>query len=86
MGVISWIILGLIAGYLAKWIMPGRDPGGFVLTILIGVAGGLIGGFVATGLGWGSMDGIGLYSILLAVAGALVLLIGFRLLRPQPKS
>jgi uncharacterized membrane protein YeaQ/YmgE (transglycosylase-associated protein family) len=86
MGVISWVILGLIAGYLAKWIMPGRDPGGLIITMLIGIAGGVIGGFVATGLGLGKMDGIGLYSILLAVAGALVLLIGFRLLRPQAKT
>lgn len=46
MGLISWIIFGLIAGAIAKLIMPGKDPGGFVVTVLIGIAGALIGGFV----------------------------------------
>lgn len=86
MGLISWIILGLIAGYLAKWIMPGRDPGGFIVTILIGIAGGVAGGFIATRVGWGTVDGIGLRSIVLAVGGALVLLAGYRLIKSKPKS
>ncbi len=46
MGIIAWIVLGLIAGVLAKIIMPGRDPGGIIVTILIGIAGALVGGFV----------------------------------------
>ena len=81
MGIISWIVLGLIAGYLAKWIMPGKDPGGFIVTILIGIAGGVLGGFIATAIGWGSVGGIGLRSILLAVGGSLVLLGCYRLMR-----
>ena len=46
MGIISWIVLGLVVGVLAKWIMPGNDPGGFIVTVLIGIVGALIGGFI----------------------------------------
>ncbi|MDQ5810948.1 MAG: GlsB/YeaQ/YmgE family stress response membrane protein, partial [Actinomycetota bacterium] len=50
MGIIAWIVVGLIAGILAKWVMPGPDPGGIITTILIGVVGALVGGFVVNGL------------------------------------
>ena len=56
MGILSWIILGLIVGALAKWIMPGNDPGGILITILIGIAGALIGGFLSAALGIGDGD------------------------------
>lgn len=75
-GIIGWILVGLIAGVLAKWIMPGRDPGGIIVTILIGIAGGLIGGFVATRMG---MGGGNFVNILIATAGAIVLLVIYRL-------
>ena len=81
MGILSWIIIGLIAGALAKWIMPGNDPGGLIVTILIGVAGGLLGGFIGTRLGIGAVTGFNLVSLGLAVGGALVLLFGYRLIK-----
>jgi uncharacterized membrane protein YeaQ/YmgE (transglycosylase-associated protein family) len=81
MSVIAWIVLGLIAGALAKFIMPGRDPGGFIMTILIGIAGALIGGFISTRLGFGAVDAFDLRSIVIAVLGAILLLAIFRLLR-----
>ena len=81
MGVIVWILLGLVAGALAKFIMPGRDPGGIIVTILIGIAGALIGGFISTKLGYGSVDGFDLRSIVIAVLGAILLLFVFRVLR-----
>ena len=53
MGIIGWIVLGLLAGAIAKLIMPGDDPGGFIVTTLIGIAGALVGGFIASALGIG---------------------------------
>ena len=68
MGIIAWIIIGLIAGALAKWIMPGDDPGGIIVTALIGMAGALVGGFIMQSiLGFGS--GGFIWSILVATAG-----------------
>ena len=74
-GIIGWIVVGLIAGVLAKWIMPGDDPGGIIVTILIGIAGGLLGGFIATKMGIG---GGNIMNILVATAGAILLLIIYR--------
>jgi len=81
MGILSWIILGLIAGALAKWIMPGNDPGGIIVTIIIGIVGGIIGGAVGAALGFGDVSGFNVVSILLAVGGAIVLLIGYRAIK-----
>jgi uncharacterized membrane protein YeaQ/YmgE (transglycosylase-associated protein family) len=81
MGIISWIVLGLLVGVLAKWIMPGDDPGGFIVTILIGIVGALIGGFIAAQIGLGSVDGFDLRSLAIAIAGALLLLFVYRRLR-----
>jgi len=81
MGIISWIVLGLIVGVLAKSIMPGQDPGGIIVTILIGIAGALVGGFIASFLGLGTLTGFSLRSIVVATAGALLLLFGYRKLR-----
>ena len=81
MGFIYWIIVGLAAGFLAKLIMPGKDPGGFFVTILIGVVGGIIGGYIGTLLGWGGMSGFNLKSIFLATGGSLILLFVYRKLR-----
>lgn len=86
MGILSWIVIGLIAGLLAKWIMPGKDPGGIIVTILIGIVGGLIGGYVGTLLGLGTVKGFDWKSILLAVAGAFVLLGILRLFRKKPNK
>ena len=76
-----WIVLGLVAGALAKFIMPGRDPGGIIVTILIGIAGALVGGFISTKLGYGAVDGFDVRSIVIAVLGAILLLIIFRMIR-----
>jgi uncharacterized membrane protein YeaQ/YmgE (transglycosylase-associated protein family) len=81
MGILSWIVFGLIAGALAKLAMPGDDPGGIVMTTALGVGGGLIGGFIGSSLGWGGIEGFDLRSFALAVVGALVLLGGYRLFR-----
>ena len=81
MGIISWIIMGLIVGSLAKWIMPGRDPGGLIVTILIGIAGAFLGGFLGSLVGLGSVSGFDLMSLALAIGGALLLLLGYRLMR-----
>ena len=78
MGILTWIILGLIVGALAKWIMPGDDPGGIFITILIGIAGALIGGFLSTALGYGEVTGINLGSVVIATVGSLILLFGYR--------
>ncbi len=80
MGVFSWIVLGLVAGAIARLLHPGKDPGGCVLTILLGVGGAAVGGYIGTWLGWGKVTGFDLRSMALAVMGSLVLLISFRIL------
>lgn len=80
MGVLSWVVLGLVAGLVAKLILPGKDPGGLIVTTLIGVVGAVIGGYVGTRLGWGEVTGLDPRSMLLSIGGALVLLVGLRLL------
>jgi uncharacterized membrane protein YeaQ/YmgE (transglycosylase-associated protein family) len=80
MGILAWIILGLIAGAIAKAIMPGRDPGGFVVTALIGIVGAVVGGFLGNMIfGIGGVSGVDIRSILIAVVGALVLLWVYRM-------
>lgn len=78
MGILSWIILGLIAGALAKWIMPGKDGGGWLITMVLGIAGAFVGGWLGTMVGFGSVTGVNLGSIVTAVIGALVLLAIYR--------
>ena len=77
-GIISWIVVGLIAGFLGKLIMPGRDPGGFLLTIVIGMIGAIVGGFVVQLLGGAGVTGVNIWSILVATLGAIILLAIFR--------
>jgi len=86
MGLISWILLGLVVGILAKWIMPGPDPGGAVITILIGIGGAFVGGFLGSQLGLGSVSGFNLGSLLLATGGALLLLWGHRRMRGRSSA
>jgi len=81
MGIFAWIVLGLIAGVLAKFIMPGRDPGGIIITILLGIGGAVVGGFIGTQLGFGDISGLDLRSLALAVAGGVLLLFVYRVLR-----
>jgi uncharacterized membrane protein YeaQ/YmgE (transglycosylase-associated protein family) len=80
MGIIGWIVLGLIAGVIAKAIMPGDDPGGFIITAIIGIVGAVIGGFIARALGLGDVDEFfDISTWLCAIGGALILLLGYRL-------
>jgi len=74
MGILSWILFGLIAGALAKWLMPGEDPGGCIVTMAIGIIGAILGGWIATMFGMGGISGFDFRSMLLAVLGAVVLL------------
>ncbi len=75
MGLLTWIVLGLVAGALAKWLMPGKDGGGWIRTILLGVFGAFLGGYGGARLGLGSVTGFDLRSVGLATAGAFVILI-----------
>ena len=78
MGVLGWIVFGLVVGAIAKLLMPGRDPGGWIVTILLGIAGALLGGWVGQAAGWyrpGESAGF-----LMSVLGAIVLLAIYRML------
>ena len=78
MGVIGWIIFGLIVGIVAKFLMPGRDPGGFVVTAVLGIVGALLGGYLGRAMGWyreGEPAGF-----IVAVIGAIIVLLLYRLL------
>ena len=81
MGILAWVVVGLIAGALAKMLMPGNDPGGIIVTILLGIAGAIVGGFIAVGLGLGAgADDFDLGTIVTAMLGAMLLLFAYRLL------
>ena len=81
MGFLSWIALGLIAGALAKLIMPGKDPGGIIVTILLGVAGAFVGGVIASLVGIGGPTRFSIGGIILATIGAIILLVLYRMLQ-----
>ncbi len=81
MGILAWIVFGLIAGAIAKLLMPGRDPGGFIVTILLGIVGAVVGGFIGNAIGLGSVSGFDIRSFVVAVLGSIVLLIAYRVLR-----
>ena len=78
MGFMSWVVVGLLAGALGKWIMPGKDPGGIFVTMLIGIAGGMVGGWIGSFIGLGGMTGFNFGSLLTATAGAVLLLFLYR--------
>ena len=78
MGILSWILFGLVVGVIAKLLMPGRDPGGFIVTILLGIAGALIGGFIGRAMGfYGQNQGAGW---IMSILGAIVLLALYRMM------
>ncbi len=81
MGILTWIILGLVVGALAKFFMPGDDPGGIFVTILLGIAGAFLGGMIGSMLGIGTITGFNMLSILLAIVGAVLLLVLYRVIR-----
>jgi len=79
MFILGWIVFGLIVGVVAKLIMPGRDPGGMIVTILLGIAGALVAGFIGRALGWyGDDDPVG---FVMATIGAILLLVAYRQFR-----
>jgi uncharacterized membrane protein YeaQ/YmgE (transglycosylase-associated protein family) len=79
MGIIGWIILGLLAGAIAKAIMPGDDPGGIIVTTIIGILGAILGGLIASALDIGDLDEFfDLGTWLIAIAGSLLLLLAYR--------
>jgi uncharacterized membrane protein YeaQ/YmgE (transglycosylase-associated protein family) len=78
MGILSWILFGLVIGIIAKLLMPGRDPGGFIVTILLGIAGALLGGFVGRAMGfYGEGESAGW---LMSILGAIILLALYRMM------
>ena len=82
MGILAWILFGLVVGVIAKLLMPGRDPGGFIVTILIGIAGALLGGFIGRAVGfYGPNQSAGW---IISILGAVVLLLIYRMInRPR---
>jgi uncharacterized membrane protein YeaQ/YmgE (transglycosylase-associated protein family) len=78
MGIITWILFGLVVGVIAKLLMPGRDPGGFIVTILLGIAGALLGGFIGRAMGfYGENESAGW---LISILGAIILLALYRMM------
>jgi len=78
MGILTWILFGLVVGIIAKLLMPGRDPGGFIVTILLGIAGALLGGFIGKAMGWyAEGDAAGW---IVSILGAVVLLAIYRMM------
>jgi uncharacterized membrane protein YeaQ/YmgE (transglycosylase-associated protein family) len=78
MAILSWILFGLVIGIIAKLLMPGRDPGGFIVTILLGIAGALVGGFIGRAMGfYGEGQSAGW---LMSILGAIILLALYRML------
>ena len=78
MGIFSWLVLGAVAGYVAKWLMPNTMPESVVTTVGIGIAGALVGRFIAGIAAMGAAGGFGLCSIIVAVLGTLLLLTAYR--------
>ena len=83
--ILVWCVFGLIAGAVAKFVMPGKEPGGIIVTILLGIAGALVGGFLGSKLFNWDVTGFNLPSLGIAVGGALLLLILYHLFRPSAK-
>ncbi|MDX1522032.1 MAG: GlsB/YeaQ/YmgE family stress response membrane protein [Anaerolineae bacterium] len=81
LNIILWIIYGLVVGVLAKFIMPGRDPGGLIVTILLGIAGAFVGGFLASLVGLGSLTSFSLSNLIISVLGAIILLAIYRAMK-----
>ena len=86
MGLGSWILMGLVAGAIAKFLLPGKDPGGCIMTPVIGVVGALIGGFIATYLDFGGISGFDIRSLVIATMGAIILLLALRLFKSEKKK
>ena len=81
MNILAWIVVGLVGGLIAKALMPGDDPGGLIVTILLGIAGAIVGGFLSVALGIGNgVDDFDIGTIILSIVGAMLLLFGYRMI------
>ena len=78
MGILTWIVFGLVVGVIAKLLMPGRDPGGFIVTILLGIAGAMLGGFIGRAMGFYAANQVAGW--LMSITGAIVLLVLYRMM------
>jgi len=76
--ILSWIVFGLVVGVIAKLLMPGNDPGGFIVTVLLGIAGALVGGFVGRAMGFYGPNQAAGY--LMSIVGAIILLALYRMM------
>lgn len=86
MGIIAWIVVGLIAGWLAKMAVPGPEPGGFIATMLIGIVGAVVGGWIWNMFGHVGATGINLPSILVAFIGSVVFLVIWKALTGRSRA
>jgi uncharacterized membrane protein YeaQ/YmgE (transglycosylase-associated protein family) len=77
MGFLYWALFGLVAGVLAKMLLPGKQPGGFIVTAVLGVIGAVLGGWIGTQVGFGTVDGFDIKSMALAVGGSVVALLAY---------
>jgi uncharacterized membrane protein YeaQ/YmgE (transglycosylase-associated protein family) len=83
MGILSWIVMGLVVGLLARLVMPGKDKAGIIITILLGIAGAFVGGYLGSLLGLGTVTGFNVVSLLLAIGGAVLLLLLYRVIKKK---
>ncbi|CAH6251593.1 UPF0410 protein ymge [Pantoea agglomerans] len=86
MGIFSWVVFGLLAGIIARYIMPGKEHMGIFMTIILGIIGALIGGVVSTALGFGKVDGFNIYSIGIATVGSIIVLFVIHKIRACKQS
>lgn len=75
MSILGWIVMGLVAGVVAQFILPGKAPGGWIWTIVLGIIGSLVGGFIGQQLGWGTVNDFHPGSLALAIGGSVLVLI-----------
>lgn len=78
-GLFAWILMGLLAGVLGKFLLPGRDPGGLIMTIIIGILGAIVGGWIGTKANIGTVNDFSLQSIGIATGGSILLLVLYRM-------
>lgn len=86
MGIFSWVVFGLIAGIIARFIMPGKEHMGIFMTMILGIIGALIGGVASTALGLGKVSGFNIYSIAIATLGSIIVLFVIHKIRACKKS
>jgi len=81
MGLVSWFVSGLTIGIIAKFFMPGKDPGGYVITVILGIAGSFTGGFIGSRIGFGPVGNFDLRSLMIACGGAILILVIYRVFK-----